>query len=108
NVADSAPEPAMVRLAHHQLWKAFELGPRPSVADLAGRGRYPGPDRVSLHRDSKGVLPGPGHRAHTGHFRSRPFGLVRGDGATATGFGCGHSQGLRCGEPVFLYWRRWD
>ena len=53
-----------------QYGRLLELGARSPAADAARRGRHAGPDGISLHRDPQGLLPGSGHRAHSGHLRS--------------------------------------
>ena len=96
----------MVRCADRQIRQAVELGARPPAADPAGGGRHPRSHRVPLHRDPEGLFPGPGHRAHSGDFRSCTLGFFRGDGAAPAGVGGRHPQGSRCREPLFLHRRR--
>ena len=70
-----------------------------AVGTLAGH-------RSLVHRDSEGLLPGPGHRPHPGRVRGHGVGLLRRDGRASAGARAGDSQRPGRRKPVVLHRRR--
>ncbi len=70
----------------------------------AGRGSgHPAADRTALPVHPQGILPGSGHRRHSGHFGGVAVDLVSRHGRAAAGAGQGDSRRPGCGEHLFVH-----
>ncbi len=94
---------------HHRLVRAAaDLGAGPPAPHAAGRGGHPGRHGRSVHPDSEGLLPGPGHGPDPGRIGGDRVDFLCRHGAAAAGAGRGRAQGPGCPEPVLLHRRGWQ